>query len=243
MFTKGYFSPNSCYNHPSGASNEHYAVVIECKVTLGGWCQVKTNFLIVLSGLLLSGSLALADPVLPCATASLQSYSTLTSGCSENGYMATFSIAGHGPINLNNLQVIPLMGGGQRGFDIVSNGPVSGDYFFTFSLAALGANKIKSFTETVNGTNIVDIGYACSAANTCNYFNLSSWSNNTITYKYSPAATSLLSHEDVGIHAGGNYISVDKVVNLTPEPATVGLIGLGLVALALFRRRKIPVVS
>jgi hypothetical protein len=203
---------------------------------------VKIRFLIVFSGLLLFASLTLADTVVPCAAASVQFYTTMTSGCSEAGYLATFNIIGNAGINLNNLQVIPLMTGGQRGFDLISNGPLSGDYTFTFSLVALGANKIKSFTETVNGTSVTDVGYACSTPNSCGYFNLNSWGNNTIMYNYSPGSSTLLSHEDVNIITGGTYVSVDKVVNLTPEPASVGLIGIGLVAIALFRRRRLSSV-
>ena len=143
-------------------------------------------------------------------------------------------------MNLNNLLVTPLMGGGVRGFDITGTGPLVGDYVFTFSITPLGSSgKITSFTETIGGTGagIGDTGYACGAPNSCNYFSLTSAGNNTVTYKYSPGSVNFLSHEDVHIIPGGTYGFVDKSVTVTPEPASLLMIGGGLLLIAFVKRR------
>jgi hypothetical protein len=134
------------------------------------------------------------------------------------------------------------MVGGVRGFDITATGPLVGDYVFTFSITPLGSGgKITSFTETIGGTGlgIVDTGYACDAHNNCNYFNLHSAGNNTVTYNYSPASVNFLSHEDVQIIPGGTYGFVDKSVTVTPEPGSLIMIGSGLISIALLKRQHL----
>src|ERR1700686_4308890 len=105
------------------------------------------TFFVIVSGLVLSAGVSLADVVLPCPAASAQAYSALTSGCSEAGYFATINIISNAGFNLSDLLIVPVVSGGHRGFDLISNGPLTGDYAFNFSLVSLDGSTIKSFTE------------------------------------------------------------------------------------------------
>jgi hypothetical protein len=193
----------------------------------------------VAGSLLFSGLLS-ADTV--CPTASGQTYSTGSGSCTENGYSVHYSITSLGGLDFNNLLITPLLSGGVRGFDITGTGLLTGDYIFSFSLTPLSSNeKITSFTETVGGSGvgIVDTGFACDKHNSCNYFNLHSTGDNTVTYNYSPGSINFNSHEDVGIIKGGVYGFVDKSLTVTPEPGSVFLIGGGLLSLGLIKRRNL----
>lgn len=192
----------------------------------------------LLTGFALFCGIASANTIVcPIGTGSVYSGSGI---CTENGFTVNYQMSSLG-VNLADLIVTPHTSGGIRGFDITSDGnPLTGDYVFTFSMTPLGSAKITSFTESTGGTGvgITDIGYACDAHNSCNYFNLHSSGTNSVTYNYSPASVNFLSHEDVGVIKGGSYGFVDKSITVTPEPGPVALIGTGLLALASLKFRK-----
>lgn len=222
---------------------------------------MKTKMLLLISLLVLAPAWVFAIPIAsPCTTGTLTDYLNLTAGCTiGDKTFADFTYTSSGTLGLNSDQitVTPVDSGGEFGFNFTAAwsafGVNTADSLIGYDITAGTGFLITDAELSMLGfgaTNIAQVSVADNFSNGVNLFvsynPTCALSNTCVTSTSATFAgvSSLTVAKDIALTTSGAGTAALSLVSNTvsqsiPEPATLSLLGLGLLGLGAGLRRKL----